>query len=220
MADTLHAQVEIDTLVSRFPELESLSVDLYSAFCCIRDAYQSGNKLLLCGNGGSAADADHIVGELMKAFLLKRPLDGACQKNLMSVCDADQAADLFSHLQGGLPAISLAAQTALCTAVGNDIGYAFVFAQQVMALGKKGDVFLGLSTSGCAANVVNAAITAKAIGMSVIGMTGRTGGSLRRFCDICLCAPADATYLIQELHLPIYHALCAMIEREFFGEKA
>ena len=168
---------------------------------------KNGGKLLVCGNGGSAADSAHIVGELVKGFLKKRPLPA----------DWDAALD-HAPLQLGLPAIDLTAQGAVIAAVINDLGGDSVYAQQVLAYGRKGDVLLGITTSGNAGNVCLAAKTAHLLGMSVIGMTGEGGGRLAEIADVTVKAPSNETYRIQEYHIQYYHELCARVEEAFFAE--
>lgn len=172
------------------------------------DCFAGGGKLLLCGNGGSAADCGHIAGELLKGFLKKRPVPGAL------CAQVPQAAGL----QQGLPAIDLTAHAAAITAIANDLGGEAVYAQQVLAYGRPGDVVLGISTSGSAANVNFALQTARALGLKTLGLTGRSGGKMKETCDVLLNVDADETYRIQELHLPLYHALCAGVEAHFFAE--
>jgi phosphoheptose isomerase len=172
--------------------------------------------VLICGNGGSASDAEHITGELMKGFLLKRPVPADFRVKLESAFGASDGAYLADNLQGAVPAISLVSQSAIITAFSNDVASDMAFAQQVYGYGRPGDVLIGLSTSGNSGNVINAAKTAKAIGMGVIGITGEMGGDLAQFCDFTIRAPEKVTYLAQEYHLPIYHCLCAMIESELF----
>lgn len=169
---------------------------------CFRD----GAKVLVCGNGGSAADSGHIVGELVKGFLKKRPLPGEWMDKLNM------------PLQLGLPAIDLTAQGAVISATANDLGGEYVYAQQVMAYANKGDVLIGITTSGNAANVINAARVARLKGARVIGLTGVGGGKLAEFCDLLLDVPEKETYKVQELHLALYHQLCARVEAEFFDE--
>ena len=192
-----------DRLFERYPALNGLKDSVMEAYIALRDSFESGGKLLLCGNGGSAADSAHIVGELMKGFYLKRPLK-----------------DRFPGmpLQGALPAVALTEQSALSTAFGNDVDAAYVFAQQTLGLGKKGDVLLAISTSGNSVNVVNAAQVAKETGLKVLSLTGTSGGKLRDISDVCITAPASTPADVQEYHLPIYHALCAMLEAHFFKE--
>lgn len=204
----------LDTLTERYPALCACREDINAAFEALLACYKSGGKILLCGNGGSAADCDHIVGELMKGFLKNRPLDSA----LLGEIDKNAGCDFADRLQCGLPAVNLCAHSALLAAVSNDLGGDVIYAQQVMALGQSGDILIGISTSGNADNVFKAAAAAKAKGMTVIGLTGSAGGRLKTIGDITICAPSDSTPDIQELHLPIYHALCAMVEAEFFAE--
>lgn len=206
----------IDHLIERYPLLQTLKEPLKAAAETIIDCYKNGGKLLICGNGGSAADAEHITGELMKGFLLPRPLQEHQSKRLMDTCPED-AAYLIENLQEALPAISLVNQIALGTAFANDQAPDLVFAQQVFGLGKAGDVLLAISTSGNSKNVLYAAQVARAFGLSVISLTGAGGGKLRSWTDILLAVPDKETYRIQELHLPIYHALCIAAEQEFFG---
>jgi len=205
----------IEQLISAYPELEACATDIQAAFEILRTCYRQGGKLLTCGNGGSAADAEHIVGELMKGYLLKRPIPEEMRLKLASISqqDGDYLAD---HLQGALPAISLVSQTSLLSAIANDTAADMVYAQQVYAYGREGDVLIGLSTSGNSRNVIYAMQVARALGLHTIGLTGSTGGALKPLCDICICVPGESTPMIQERHLPIFHVLCAMLEEEFF----
>ena len=191
--------------------------DLEKAFSLIKATYQNGGKLLVCGNGGSAADSEHIVGELMKGFMLNRKISGHVRKKIKEVSkgNGDYISD---NLQGALPAISLVSQSALISAFSNDVAPDMVFAQQVFGYGKPGDSLLGLSTSGNSKNVVYAAETAKAMGLYTIAFTGEDGGILKDICDCTIKAPSPCTPIIQEYHLPIYHRLCMMLEEEFFKE--
>ena len=170
---------------------------------------------MTCGNGGSCADADHIVGELMKGFLKKRPLS-ASQRQAMTENFPEMDGDILESLQCGLPALSLCSMTALNTAFCNDVDPELIYAQSVFSLGKQGDVLICLSTSGNAKNVCSAAIVAKALGITVIGLTGRAGGRLKEIADFCITVPETETFKIQELHLPVYHYLCAETEAHFF----
>lgn len=183
--------------------------EIEKSFEVLRDCFQRGGKLLLCGNGGSAADAEHWAGELLKGFACKRPLKASEKVELLS--------ELGGKLQGALPAIPLTGFVSLGTAFANDVDPNLTFAQLVWGLGKPGDVLIGISTSGNARNVCAAMETAKARGMYRLGLSGRSGGRLNSHCDLCVKVPADETYLIQELHLPIYHCLCLMLEDEFFS---
>ncbi|MCH8514288.1 MAG: SIS domain-containing protein [Kiritimatiellae bacterium] len=200
----------LETLLDHYPQLAPCATDITAAFQCLLEAYKRGNKLLLCGNGGSAADADHIAGELLKGFQSKRPLPSDLRERL--------GADLADNLQGSLPAIPLAAFTALGTAYLNDIDAVYTYAQLVYGLGKPGDVLLGISTSGNARNVGLAFRTARALGISTLGLSGETGGDMRPLCDICIRVPSRETYRIQEYHLPIYHTLCLMLEDDMFQQ--
>lgn len=206
----------LDLLIERYPILEPVKGRIAKSFEILSDCYASGGKLIIGGNGGSCADAEHIVGELMKGFKLQRPLDVAMADALTEV-DADLGAELAKQLQGGLPAVALSSHPALNTAFLNDVDGEMMYAQQVNALGKPGDVFLGISTSGNAKNVRYAAITAKAKGMKVVALTGKTGGALDALADVNMIMPSQETYQIQELHLPVYHCLCLMLEEFFFG---
>lgn len=203
-------------LVQRYPMLASCSEDIQRAYDVLETAYGGGHKLLVAGNGGSASDAEHIVGELMKEFKLKRKIYAAQIDRLMQI-DAEMGTVLAEHLQGALPAISLVGEPSLTTAFMNDAVPVLIFAQQVNGLGQEGDVFLGISTSGNSKNVLYAAVAAKSKGMKVIGLTGKSENQLERYADVCIHVPQTETYKIQELHLPVYHCLCLMLEEEFFG---
>jgi D-sedoheptulose 7-phosphate isomerase len=202
-------------LIEDIPQLKSCEQDIYDAYNLISECYKNGNKVMICGNGGSASDSEHIVGELMKGFLLKRPVSNNHREILKSNFpqDGDYLAD---NLQGSLPAISLVSQTSISTAFINDVAPDMVYAQQVYGYAKDGDVLIGITTSGNSKNVVNAIKVAKTFGVKCIGMTGSDGGILISICDITIKAPAKETYKVQEYHLMIYHALCAMIELNFF----
>lgn len=205
----------LKTLIERYPVLESAKEDIVKAAKEIIGCYENGGKVLLCGNGGSCADCDHIVGELMKGFLKMRPLseDKKAQMKALSPTLDDE---LLSKLQGALPAVSLPNISALNSAFCNDVDPELIYAQSLMSLGKKGDVLVAMSTSGNSKNVFAAAKVAKGLGVTVIGLTGKTGGKLKEICDLCICAPETETFKIQELHLPIYHYLCAEVEAHFF----
>jgi D-sedoheptulose 7-phosphate isomerase len=206
----------IEQLIFSYPGLDVCAADIKAAFNILRDCYRGGGKVLTCGNGGSAADAEHIVGELMKGYLLKRPVPEEIRTKLIATSPED-GDYLANHLQGGLQAISLVSQTSLVSAIANDTAADMVYAQQVYAYGRAGDVLIGISTSGNATNVIRAMQVAGALGLRTIGLTGRTGGKLKPLCDVCIRVPAQSTPLIQERHLPIFHVLCAMLEEEFFG---
>ena len=198
-------------LLERYPELEACTAEIYGAGEILKEAAKAGNKILLCGNGGSAADADHITGELLKSFCKKRPVERELAEKLKKL-DTEAGANLAAKLQGGVQAISLTHHTALTTAFGNDVDPSMAFAQQCHVFGKEGDVFWGISTSGNAKNVYSAALVAKAQGLKLIGMTGEGGGKLKTICDVCIAVPRLETFEVQELHLPVYHALCLYIE--------
>ncbi|MDR0475509.1 MAG: SIS domain-containing protein [Treponema sp.] len=198
-------------LLERYPELEACGAEICASGGILKKAALEGNKILVCGNGGSAADADHITGELLKSFCKKRPIDKELADNLKKL-DCNAGPDIAAKLQGGIPAIALSCHTALSTAFGNDVDPNLAFAQQCHVFGKEADVFWGISTSGNAENVYRAALVAKAKGLKLIGMTGKGGGKLKAICDSCICVPRLETYEVQELHLPVYHALCLYIE--------
>lgn len=213
------AEEIMKTMIGEYPILGTCRDSTEEAFQLISLSYKGGGKLLICGNGGSASDSEHIVGELMKGFILSRSLKKAAREKFEETFPSD-GQYLADHLQGALPAISLVSHTALSSAFVNDVRPDMVFAQQVYGYGRLGDCLLGISTSGNSANVVHAVKTARVMGLKTIGMTGATGGKLKELCDITICVPQRETYKVQELHLPVYHALCAMLEEEFFGEDA
>lgn len=205
----------LNRLIKENPILEFCNESISKSFEILVQCYLQGGKLLICGNGGSAADSEHIVGELMKGFQKKRNI---CSKDVerLRLVFPDEWEYLSDNLQGALPALSLSSHSALLSAFINDISPEMVFAQQVYGYGKKGDVLIGISTSGKSKNVVNALKIAKAFEIKTIGLTGKSGGLIKDFCDILIAVPSDETYKIQEYHLPIYHTLCAMIEETFF----
>ncbi len=205
----------ITELMERYPALRETEAEIRAAFVILRDCFAAGGKLLIAGNGGSCADAEHIVGELMKGFVKPRPVDEETAAAFLAA-DPELGPLLASRLQRGLPAIALTGHPGLTTAFANDVDGSLAFAQQVLGYGRKGDVFLGISTSGNSQNVYGAAVAARALGLSVIGLLGRGGGKIRPLCDAAIVAPERETYKIQELHLPVYHALCLMLEEEFF----
>lgn len=206
----------IDLLAERYPSLESTRNDIVAAYLLLEESYKNGGKLLVAGNGGSAADAEHIVGELMKGFKLPRKPEADFAEKLVEE-NQELGSVLAENLQGALPAIALDGHPALSTAYMNDCEPLLCFAQQVNGYGKSGDVFLGISTSGNSKNVLFAATTAHAKGMKVIGLTGAKDSKLKDMSDVCIKAPQTETYMIQELHLPIYHCLCLMLEDKFFA---
>lgn len=203
------------SLESRYPDLRVCIADIEQSYRILRDAFANGNKLLICGNGGSASDSEHIVGELMKGFELKRPVSAEMREKLIQQ-NPEIGAYLADKLQGALPAIALTTHSALISAISNDVASDMVFAQQVYGYGQAGDVLLGISTSGNSANVINAIHVAQTLGLPTIGLTGKTGGKMSELCDVTICVPYDTTAEIQERHLPVYHALCSLLEQEFF----
>ena len=207
----------VDLLTERFPSLACVKQAVIDAYLIMEGSYAEGGKLLVAGNGGSAADSEHIVGELMKSFKLPRKPDADFSEKLKAV-DAELGSVLSENLQGALPAIALDGHVALTTAYMNDCEPLLCFAQQVNGFGRPEDVFLGISTSGNSKNILFAAVAAKAKGMKVIGLTGEKNSKLAELADVCIQAPNTETYMIQELHLPIYHCLCLMLEDRFFGE--
>lgn len=209
-------EVHLNHLIDRYPKLIVCREDIVKAYELLEDAYSCGRKLLVSGNGGSASDSEHIVGELMKEFKLKRKVFGAQADALKSV-DPELGKVLAENLQGALPAISLTGHSSLQTAFMNDAVPELVFAQQVNGYGREGDVYLGISTSGNSKNVLYAAVNAKAKGLKVIGLTGSRESKLMKYADVCIRVPETETYKIQELHLPVYHCLCLMLEQKFFG---
>ena len=206
----------IDDLIQRYPALSVCRKEVEAACAVMIETYRNGGKVLACGNGGSAADAGHIVGELMKGFEKKRELEDTLKKNLEEV-GGERGRYLADILQKALPAISLNTHEALISAVANDMDADLVFAQQVAGYGNKGDVLFAITTSGNSRNVIDAAITARAMGLTVIGLTGESGGRLKAYCDITICVPAQRTAEVQEYHLPVYHTLCRVVEEEMFG---
>lgn len=205
----------ISELVTRYPSLSVCEKDIRSAYSILEKSYAKGGKLLIAGNGGSCADSDHICGELLKSFCLKRIPEKKFLDKLAKI-DADTGAYLNDKLQGSLPAISLCNQSALMTASLNDVDGNVMFAQQVMGYGNKEDVFLGISTSGNSKDIVYAMVVAKAKGLKTIALTGKTGGKIAKIADASIIVPENETFKIQELHLPVYHALCLQIEAKFF----
>ncbi len=203
----------LDELFDSYNCLRVCEKNVLNVYNILLNCFKTGGKVLVCGNGGSAADCEHIVGELMKSFNRKRELQEDLKEKLNHFENGKFISD---NLQGALPAISLVSHTGLMTAFINDVKPELVFAQQVLGYLKEGDVLISLSTSGNSQNVVNAAITAKALGGRVVSVTGEFGGNLKNVSDECICLPSDKTYKIQELTLPVYHAICAMLECELF----
>lgn len=208
-------EAEINTLVRRYPQLESCKDSIYQSYEHMVKSFEEGGKILIAGNGGSASDAEHIVGELMKCFHLQRKIDDDLKYRLKLI-DNEKGIELADKLQMALPAISLCNHNSLNTAFMNDVDGKLCFAQQVHGYGVKGDILLAISTSGNSENILYAAITAKAKGIFVIGLTGKGGGELASFADLIISVNEKETYKVQELHLPIYHCLCKMLEKHFF----
>lgn len=206
---------ELQMLEDRYPQLSRVMPQISQAFDLLSNCFESAHKLLLCGNGGSASDCEHIVGELMKSFVQRRSVS-IQEKEALITISSDRGAHLAKHLQPALRAISLTSHTALNTAFANDVDPASIFAQQVFGYGDPQDVLLCISTSGNSENVINAAITAKSLKLKTIGLLGKTGGELQRYCDVSIVVPGHSTAEIQELHLPVYHTLCIMLEKQFF----
>lgn len=203
----------LDALFANYPELHPCEAEVRAAASLLLGSFRTGGKLLVCGNGGSAADSEHVVGELMKSFRFKRPVDPAFAEAYREA----NGTEAPSWLEGALPAISLVSQTALSTAFGNDEAAVGVFAQQVYGYGEEGDVLLAISTSGSSANVVEAAKVARAKGVHVVSLTGSRESELAALSDVCVHVPRDEVFRVQELHLPVYHALCAAVEAAMFG---
>lgn len=209
-------QKHIDLLVQRYPVLDICKEDIEKAYRILEECYTHDGKLLIAGNGGSAADSEHIAGELMKRFKTPRPVPADFAEKLQEV-DSIRGPELAKNLERGLMAIPLVAHEALSTAYINDVDGLGVFAQQLYGFGRPGDVFLGISTSGNSKNIMSATVVARALGLKVIGLTGAKGGELADVADVAIRVPETETFMIQELHLPVYHCLCLMLEERFFG---
>jgi D-sedoheptulose 7-phosphate isomerase len=203
-------------LCRRYPVLGPLQGDLQRAHELLRRCVAGDHKILVCGNGGSAADAEHIVGELMKSCAWKRPISAADRVGLLAM--SPDSGPLADALEVGIPAVSLVGQIGLTTAYANDRDYAYGFAQQVYGLGRPGDALIAISTSGNSRNIVHACRVARLRGVAIIGLTGQSGGRMADLCDVAIRAPETQTHLVQELHLPIYHWLCLALEEHLFGE--
>ncbi len=206
----------IDLLLERYPALKTVEREMINAYLIMEECYQHDGKLLIAGNGGSAADSEHMAGELMKRFKIPRPVTDGFALELKKI-DPIRGENLAKKLERGLMAIPLVAHEALTTAYINDVDGLGVFAQQLFGFGRCGDVFLGISTSGNSENIMSAAIVAKALGIKVVGLTGANGGKLAAVADVVIKVPEEETYMVQELHLPIYHCWCLMLEDRFFG---
>ena len=211
---------KVNELIERYPQLKICREDLNESVRILCESFANGNKLITCGNGGSAADSLHIVGELMKSFVLPRSIvqfDNQFYDRLLKNFPDD--VDYFTkNLQCALPTISLVGETALTTAFANDQAADLIFAQQLFGIGNEGDLLLAITTSGNSINILHAVKVAKLKGIKSIALTGRTGGKIKSLADISICVPADGAYPIQEFHLPIYHMLCIAAENEFFGK--
>ena len=206
----------VDFLIERYPVLEKCREDIIKAYLVMEECYTRDGKLMIAGNGGSAADSEHIAGELMKRSKIARTVPAEFAEKLKRV-DPVRGKNLAENLERGLMAIPLVAHEALSTAYINDVDGLGVFAQQLYGFGREGDVFLGISTSGNSRNVMSATVVARALGIKVIGLTGEKGGELAEVADVAVRVPSSETYMIQELHLPVYHCLCLMLEEHFFG---
>ena len=206
----------IDQVCERYPALSDLRSRISDAAEMIIGCYNKGGKLLICGNGGSSADADHLAAELMKSFESVRPLEESFKNRLYEISGI-RGKYLASKLEHSLPAISLSSNTALTTAVSNDIDPSLVFAQQIIGYGNENDLLIGISTSGNSQNIVDACITARALNINVIGITGKTGGKMKQYCDVLVNVPETRTAMVQELHLPVLHTICRMIENHFYS---
>ena len=203
-------------LIERYPCLANIKGEIETAYELLITCFEAGHRLYLCGNGGSAADSEHMAGELLKCFKIPRPMPDDFKAKLSAYGEDGEM--LANNLEGGLPVVSLTGHVAFSTAFQNDNTPALVFAQQVNAYGQEGDVLVAFSTSGNSKNCIYAAICAKARGMKVITLTGGTGGKLAPMSDVAVIVPAKETYQVQELHLPVYHCLCAMLEEQVFGK--
>lgn len=205
----------LERLAQKYPDLESCVTDIERTVQLLRDTFAGGGKVLICGNGGSAADTEHIVGELMKGYLSKRPIGDPLRERFRT--EYGETGDyLAAHLQGALPAISLVSQVSLMTAFANDVAADMVFAQQVYGYGVQGDALIGISTSGNSINVLHALRVARVVGLKTIGFTGRSGGAMNDLCDVIVRVPWDLTADVQERQLAIYHVMCARLEEELF----
>lgn len=207
----------IEEFKENYPKMDYLEEGLRYIIAEVVKRVKNGGKILVCGNGGSAADSEHIVGELLKEFYIKRPIDKSFRQELTEMFQDNK--DMIEHLQEGIPAISLVSQTGFLSAYGNDASYDMAYAQQVYVYGEENDILVGLSTSGNSQNVVYAAMVAKAKGLLVISLTGETGGKLKNYSHVVLNAPSSETFIVQEYHLPLYHLVCRAIEYEIFGEE-
>jgi len=207
---------KMDELMSRYPQLEVCKADITAALDLLRSMYHAGGKLLCCGNGGSCADCEHIVGELMKSFLIMRPMTETVKTEMETLFPEDSE-KFYQCMQRGIPAISLPSQVAVLSAYVNDVNPEFMYAQLVQGYGKGADVVLCISTSGNSKNVVRAAQMAKALGLKTLALTGAKDSKLSALCDVTVRVPDTEAFKVQELHLPVYHYLCAQLEEELFS---
>lgn len=205
------------TLESKYPEICGIMSDVEEAYMILRNAYTNKRKILLAGNGGSAADAEHMAAELMKSFRVNRPISKEMKNSLVAI-DAERGKAMAEDLESPLSAISLVSNISLSTAYINDVCAENVFAQQILGLAQNGDVLVAISTSGNSENIIRAVIAAKAMGCKVVGLSGKDGGTLIKYSDVSVVVPERETYRIQELHLPIYHCWCNMLEHYFFND--
>ena len=208
---------ELEELIKRYPQLDVCKKDIEKAYLLLQKTYDKNGKLLIAGNGGSAADSEHIAGELMKRFKITRPINKELADKLMKI-DPERGDRLVKNLEMPLRAVPLTSHIAITTAYMNDADATGVFAQQMLGFGNEGDVFLAISTSGNSENIISACVVAKAMGIKIIGLTGEKESKLSKYSDICIKVPETETYKIQELHLPVYHALCLMLESNYFGK--
>ena len=208
----------IQLLMERYHKLLGIRESIVEGYQIIENCYKNGGKLLIAGNGGSDSDANHIVGELMKKFMIDRPPDEELIRRMNEI-DPFRGRILSEQLEQGLPAIALSNHSSLNTAFINDVDGLAIYAQQILGYGNKGDVLLGISTSGNSKNIMNATVVARAKGLKIVGLTGDDGGELAQVSDVAVKVPENKTYMIQELHLPIYHCWCIMLEDYFFGDK-
>ena len=208
---------ELEELIKRYPQLDVCKKDIEKAYLLLQKTYDKNGKLLIAGNGGSAADSEHIAGELMKRFKITRPINKELADKLMKI-DPERGERLVKNLEMPLRAVPLTSHIAITTAYMNDADATGVFAQQMLGFGNEGDVFLAISTSGNSENIISACVVAKAMGIKIIGLTGEKESKLSKYSDICIKVPETETYKIQELHLPVYHALCLMLESNYFGK--
>lgn len=208
---------ELEELIRRYPQLDACKKDIEKAYLLLQKTYDKNGKLLIAGNGGSAADSEHIAGELMKRFKITRPINKELADKLMKI-DPERGERLVKNLEMPLRAVPLTSHIAITTAYMNDADATGVFAQQMLGFGDEDDVFLAISTSGNSENIISACVVAKAMGIKIIGLTGEKESKLSKYADVCIRVPETETYKIQELHLPVYHALCLMLESNYFGK--